>query len=505
VTIDDRRPAGTTTPWVAGTHFSSYEIESRLAHGGMAEVWRAKITGLDKRIVIKTMLTQFQDRPDVVAMFISEASLAARLSHPNIVDVIDFGQLEGRYYIAMEYVSGLSLRFALKRAAARGERLPVAAVLHIMRDVCEALDHMHELEDADGPIGLLHRDLSPDNIVLSTGGVAKLIDFGAARATARMPPARVFVGKFRYAAPERINVVSEDARSDVYSVGVIMFECLTGARAFSGSDSEIIAAVGANCVRDPALVVPSLPANVAAVVRKATAQNPADRFASASELGIALARCLAEMGASNKEREVTSALSSLLEEPTVPPPPAPIVEDAVPEPLEASSASEPGAMVLNEAEMLEASGPIAIATVVNPMPTHRETQRIVLPIPPEAFRPTRPEREPPLAPIVPTVSIFDRRRSVRPPPASFVDAAAAAGGARVLEWRASNALGQGRRAQLDRAVEFFDRGLELRIAGRYGEALDAWERALALAPSNQLYQSHVRRLRTQLHALRAKT
>jgi hypothetical protein len=105
--------------------------------------------------------------------------------------------------------------------------------------------------------------------------------------------------------------------------------------------------------------------------------------------------------------------------------------------------------------------------------------------------------------MVPTISIFDRRRSVRPAPASFVDAAAAAGGARVVEWRASNALGQGRRAQLDRAVEFFDRGLELRVAGRYGEALDAWERALALAPLNQLYQSHVRRLRAQLHALRA--
>jgi serine/threonine protein kinase len=147
----------------------------------MAEVWRAKITELDKRIVIKTMLTQFQDRPEVVEMFVTEAVVAARLTHPNIVDVIDFGQLEGRYYIAMEYVSGVTLRFALKRAQARGQRLPVAAVLHVLRDVCEALDHMHELEDAHGPLGLLHRDLSPDNVVVSTGGTAKLIDFGAAR------------------------------------------------------------------------------------------------------------------------------------------------------------------------------------------------------------------------------------------------------------------------------------------------------------------------------------
>ena len=143
-----------------------------------------------------------------------------------------------------------------------------------------------------------------------------------------------------------------------------------------------------------------------------------------------------------------------------------------------------------------------LVTVVDPMPTYAETQRITLPIPPEAYRPALPEPEAPVAPMVPTVSIFDRRRGSRPAPTSFVDAAAAAGGASVLGWRATGSGAQGRLAQLDRAVEFFDRGLELRGAGRYGEALDAWERALALAPSNHLYQSHVRRLRLQLHALR---
>ena len=101
---------------------------------------------------------------------------------------------------------------------------------------------MHDLEDADGPMGLLHRDLSPDNIVISTGGTAKLIDFGAARAMARTPPPRAFVGKFRYAAPERIKLEGEDHRSDIYSVGIILFECLTGVRPFSGTDAEVIEA-----------------------------------------------------------------------------------------------------------------------------------------------------------------------------------------------------------------------------------------------------------------------
>src|SRR4029077_7506163 len=148
---------------------SKYEIGSRLAAGGMAEVWRAKIKGaqgFEKRIVIKTMHTALQSRPELVQMFISEASIAAQLGHPHIVQVFDFGQLEGRYFIAMEYVPGVTLRIAHKRALARGQRLPVATTLHVMLDVCEALHHLHELGDDAGPLGLIHRDLSPDNVIL---------------------------------------------------------------------------------------------------------------------------------------------------------------------------------------------------------------------------------------------------------------------------------------------------------------------------------------------------
>ena len=192
-------------------------------------------------------------------MFVNEASLAARLSHPNIVDVLDFGQLDGRYFIAMEYVPGLSLRVAHRRMMAAGGRLPIVATLHILRDVCEALQHMHELADSNGPLGLLHRDLSPDNIILSTSGTAKLIDFGAARATARTPPGRLFVGKYRYAAPERIRHEGEDCRSDVYSAGVILYECLVGKRPFEGSDREVIKAVRSSVACDPLLRVPTLP------------------------------------------------------------------------------------------------------------------------------------------------------------------------------------------------------------------------------------------------------
>jgi len=455
------------SPWVPGTRFSSYEIESRLAVGGMAEVWRAKINGVEgfeKRIVIKTMLTNLHQRPDLTEMFVSEAALAARLSHPNIVDVLDFGQLEGRYFIAMEYVPGLSLRVAHKRVTAAGGRLAIVATLHVLRDVCEALQHMHELADSNGPLGLLHRDLSPDNIILSTSGTAKLIDFGAARATARTPPGRLFVGKYRYAAPERIRHEGEDCRSDVYSVGVILYECLVGKRPFEGSDADVIKAVRASVACDPLVKVPTLPASVAALVRRATAQSPDDRFATASDLGAALGACLAEMGASSKERDVTAALSAVLESnagAALPPLAVPDAE-AVPDAIDGSSSGSfsSSGIALNEVEILEASGPLPLMAQL-PRPVEDETRRVSISVPPEAFAPQSGE-------AAPTVSIFAE---------NVVDA-------------------------IPGAVHLFDRGLKLRAEGRHGEALDAWEKALALAPENRLYQSHLRRLRAQLSALR---
>jgi serine/threonine protein kinase len=493
------------SPWQAGTHFSRYEIDSRLAAGGMAEVWRAKIKGVrgfEKRIVIKTMLTELANRPDLVQMFIDEASLAAALSHPNIAHVFDFGQLEGRYFIAMEYVPGVTLRFANKRMLARGERLPITATLHVMLDVCEALQTVHELCDDEGPLGLLHRDLSPDNIIISTSGAAKLIDFGAARATARTPQPSVFVGKYRYAAPERIRRTSEDRRSDVYSAGVILYECLTGARPFEGPEPEIIKAVQLGRTCDPRERVPGLPARVAEVVMKAMARDPDRRFATARELASALLACLSDLGASSKERDVTASLARLIEPPQEMPAPlfAPVSFhpvsfhpdlEAVPEPIEIPvDPSSDLDVALCEVEIIEASGPIQALAEPPVMPA----------IPPRARAglPPAPRRPPPTEPSLPHWSppgnLFDR-----------VFGAGPRGGAPdVCGWRRTPRppAPDGARAPLQQAVELFDRGLELRAAGRYGQALEAWERALALAPDNRVYQANVIRLREQLENLR---
>jgi eukaryotic-like serine/threonine-protein kinase len=467
-------PAAAPPTWVAGTQFSTYEIESLLATGGMAEVWRAKmkgVAGFEKRVVIKTMLTSLQHRPELVEMFVNEASLAARLTHPNIVDVFDFGQLEGRYYIAMSYVPGLTLRSVHRLMLVRRERLPIPAALHIARDVCEALQHVHELEDGSGTLGLVHRDLSPDNIIISTSGTAKLIDFGAARATARTPPNQLFVGRFRYAAPERVRHEGEDCRSDVYSAGVVLYECLTGVRPFNGSDAEVVKAVKASQGCDPRAVVPSLPANVAELVKKATANDPRERFTSARQMGSAIARSLLQIGAGSKEREVTAALSALLEAEGGTPPTS-ADRDGIPQVV--GDRTGPGAdsdavLALSEVEMFEASGPIQKPADIPSYMPDAATERISLPLPPEAFP---PPRSGPIAAPTTGTNLTDAMRN-----------AAAVGS---------------ERNPLERAVQLFDLGMALRAQHRYLEALQAWEQALALAPDNLVYQANAKRLRAQL-------
>ena len=474
--------------WQAGTHFSRYEIDSKLATGGMAEVWRARLKGVrgfEKRIVLKTMLSNLAARPDLVEMFINEATIASAFSHPNIVHVFDFGQLEGRYFIAMEFVPGVTLRFAHKRMLARGERLPIAATLHVMADVCEGLHAVHELADANGPLGVVHRDLSPDNVILSTSGTAKLIDFGAARATARTPAPTVFVGKYRYAAPERIRRATEDRRADVYSAGVILYELLTGVRPFDGPDAEIIEPMRVGRICDPRERVPSLPADVAQAVMRATSPDRADRFATARALGEALSGCLAALGSAGKERDVTASLAALIDGP---PEPLPVV--IAPEISGASAgrtteSSTTGDVALCEVEIIEASGPIAVRPdppSLPALPARAESAGLSpppAPRPPELSGPTWNMRDPRVfggGPSGPGV-VGWRRTPETPPP-------------------------EVQQAPVQKAVELFDKGIELRAAGRYGEALQAWERALALAPDNEVYRSNVTRLRDQLGELR---
>jgi serine/threonine-protein kinase len=329
---------GATAPgsWTAGTRFSRYEIGARLAVGGMAEVWRGKVCGpggFEKSIVFKTMLAHLQRRPELVELFAREAALGARLGHPNVIQTFDFGEHDGRNFIVMEHVPGPTLRQAQKRLMARGERVPMTAVLSVMADVCEALHYLHELNDGAGPLGLVHRDLSCDNVMISDAGLAKLIDFGTARSTTRMLESRTFVGKYRYAAPERIRDLREDHRSDVYSVGVILYECLTGVRPFEGPDADVICAIVTSLGRDPSEHAPELPAAVARTVSRAMNPDPAQRHATARELGEELRAALppSRSGGSFDPagcmRALVAAVHAVPARPPTGPVPAIIVED----------------------------------------------------------------------------------------------------------------------------------------------------------------------------------
>jgi serine/threonine-protein kinase len=354
---------------------------------------------------------------------------------------------------------------------------------------------VHELADGNGPLGLVHRDLSTDNVIVSTSGAAKLIDFGAARATARTPLPSVFVGKYRYAAPERIRRAAEDRRSDIYSAGVILYECLTGVRPYDGPDEEVIRAVAAGRLHDPRDHRPSLPAEVAEVVMRAMAADPADRFATARQMREALTRGLVALGASTKERDVTATLAALQEEPEntarILAPPV----EAVPEAIDLAADPPSGLDVaLSEVEIIEASGPIQMSAEAPPLPALPSRARAgVVPSAPPAPPPEARKPDPSAPHWSLPGQLFER---VFGGPASAVPA--------VLGWRRTpdTSPDASHRSPLQRAVELFDKGIELRVAGRYGEALAAWERAAVLAPENHIYRANVDRLRRQLDELR---
>jgi len=270
--------------WKAGSHFSRYEILGRLSAGGMAEVWRARVLGVEsfqKDIVIKTMRPELADTPDLVRMFINEAEIAARMNHPGIVQVFDFGQYEGRYFIAMEYVPGRSLRQLGRSFRLKQRRLPRAFFLRTMLDVVRALSYGHALIENGAPLGFVHRDVSPENVMVSYAGATKLIDFGAAATAHSPPPSSSVVGKLRYLSPERLRGNVGDARSDLYSVGIMLYEYLTGSSPFDGQD--MVKKIIEGQAPDITTKV-NVPPAVARVVRRAMATDLRKRYGWADRL-----------------------------------------------------------------------------------------------------------------------------------------------------------------------------------------------------------------------------
>lgn len=291
-----------------------YELLERIGAGGMAEVYRSRYhgaAGSSRRCVVKRMLPfPDEDRAQMEALFVSEARLSMQLTHGNIVQVFDFGQHEGSYFLVMELVEGITLADALD---ARGA-LPPQLVTLVMIEVLRGLHYAHTRNDErDRPLNIVHRDLSPDNILLGRDGQVKLTDFGIARASmsgrSKTDPG-IFKGKMSYASPEQLRADPLDVRADVYGCGMTLWTCVTGVN----PQEEIVLrlATGAAELPDPAS---QLPFGLANIVGRATAFDPLDRTPNAQELRLQLATWLEEQGMPFREQAVANLVQLVLDGP----------------------------------------------------------------------------------------------------------------------------------------------------------------------------------------------
>ena len=267
--------------------FGRYLLLDRIDVGGMGEVFLARVMdgeGAGRLVAMKRLLPSLAEDPELVAMFLDEARIAVQLDHPGVVRIEDLGQHGVIYFIVMEYVPGKDLKALLDLLAARGERIPVPLAVWVTVRVLEALGHAHEKRDALGrELAIVHRDVSPRNVLLSFAGEVKLIDFGLASARARglEGESGAVRGKPAYMSPEQARGGPVDCRADVFAVGVMLCEMLTGARGVAGERG---------CERARTLLdAPHVPPALARAVRAALASDPADRPASAAALAQGLA------------------------------------------------------------------------------------------------------------------------------------------------------------------------------------------------------------------------
>jgi len=282
---------------VTGIPFGRYRLLKRIARGGMAEVFLAELHGAEgfqRRVAIKRILPHLSDSDEFRAMFMDEARLAALLAHPNVVHIYDFGREGDHYFIAMELVDGISLSQLIHEASRRP--LPFEHVARISADVCAGLHYAHHLVDGGRPLGLVHRDVSPQNILVTWDGVVKLVDFGIAKAAWQAERTRpgMVKGKWTYMSPEQCEGRKLDGRSDLFSLGTVMYELLTGEPRYRRDDAErAMREIRDGKPLDVERFRPDAPPELVQVVRRATSVVRDGRFATAGEMQLHLERFLA--------------------------------------------------------------------------------------------------------------------------------------------------------------------------------------------------------------------
>jgi len=304
--------------------FGRYLLQERIGGGGMATVYRATFAaegGFEKEVALKVIRGELSEDPQFIAMFLDEARLSGFLDHPNIVQTFDFGQVDGVYFLAMELVRGRTLAAILETLRKNRLRLGTAPSLFVAKEVARALDYAHRARGPDGAsLGIVHRDVSPQNVLVSREGHVKLADFGIAKAALRSQvtqPGRVR-GKCSYMAPEQARGREVDARADVFALGVVLWECLTGRRLFDGpSDASVLLAVIEKTIPPPSQYVPGLPAEVDRLVLRLLARDPERRptsgeaYRELADLAFRLARSPEDLDLLHLQQRLASATAAV--------------------------------------------------------------------------------------------------------------------------------------------------------------------------------------------------
>jgi len=284
-------PSQHATTMSAGQHQQRYRVIDKLASGGMAEVFRAESAGIEgfkKKVAIKRVLPHLSKKRKFIQMFLDEARLSAHLSHSNVVQVFDIGIGDDTYFIVMEYVDGADLKAIIETRRQRSQEFPLEAGVYVTTKICEGLAYAHELKDGDGnPFGIVHRDMSPPNVLITRYGEVKIADFGLAKANNQLEKSEpgIIKGKFSYLSPEAATGQEVDARADIFAVGIILWEILAGRKLFLGeSDYETVKLVQQAQIPPLTQFNKKVPPSLERTILRALARNPAERYQRASDL-----------------------------------------------------------------------------------------------------------------------------------------------------------------------------------------------------------------------------
>jgi serine/threonine-protein kinase len=347
-----------------------YTLLRKLAAGGMAEVFLSRVAGpagFEKTVVVKRILGHLAEDPSFIAMFLSEAKLAAQLNHPNVVQVFDFGEQEGTWFLVMELIDGLNLRHLFRKAAEKGEYLPIGLSLKIAAMALEGLAYAHEFADpATGePLGLVHRDVSPDNILVGRNGAVKVVDFGIAKAANQTHLTRTGTvkGKFAYMPPEQLQGQALDRRADVFAMGIVLYEMLATRKPFdTANDAVVVRAILYEKFVPLRTYRPEAPVELERILDKALAKDANERYPDCRAMAHDLERLMLTAGLSATQYEISQLVQRLGG-------PSTVGQVATPRPSPSISGSAPTATTPHPIQPVLQPATVPAEPTATPLPT----------------------------------------------------------------------------------------------------------------------------------------